>query len=218
MSFGYERARERMVAEQIKARGLTDPHVLSAMLRVPRHLFVEPTLHARAYEDTPLPIGLHQTISQPYMVALMTAALELHSEEERVLEIGTGSGYQAAVLAAMGARVISLERIPELAERARAVLGAVGLGERVTVEVADGTLGWPADAPYDAIVVTAAAPQIPRPLVEQLARDGRLVLPIGDEELQTLVRIRRTADGLAEEYLGECRFVKLRGSYGWEEP
>ena len=218
MSFGYERARERMVAEQIKARGLTDPHVLSAMLRVPRHLFVEPTLHERAYEDTPLPIGLHQTISQPYMVALMTSALELQGEDERVLEVGTGSGYQAAVLAAMGARVISLERIPELAERGRVTLGAVGLAERVRVEVTDGTLGWPAGAPYDAIVVTAAAPQIPRPLVEQLGPGGRLVLPIGDEELQTLVRIRRTADGLAEEYLGDCRFVKLRGSYGWEEP
>src|SRR5213079_2145862 len=132
------------------------------------------------------------------MVALMSEALELADGGDHVLEVGTGSGYQTAVLAELGARVLSLERIPELADRARALL----------LELADGTLGWPAAAPYDAIIVTAAAPQIPRPLLEQLGPGGRLVLPMGEEELQGLVRIRRGPDGIAEEYLGECRFVK----------
>ncbi len=211
-----EEARNRMVAEQLEARGCHDTAVLAAMRRVPRHLFVEPALRERAYEDTPLPIGERQTISQPYMVAIMSEALEIGGGE-RVLEVGTGSGYQAAVLAEMGARVLSLERIPALAERARGVLHSLGYGHRVRVEVSDGTLGWPPEAPYDAILVTAGAPKIPRPLVEQLAAQGRLVLPMGDDELQTLVRLRRDAGGLAEEYLGECRFVKLLGSYGWEE-
>jgi protein-L-isoaspartate(D-aspartate) O-methyltransferase len=206
-----------MVTEQLEARGIRDPRVLAAMRLVPRHLFVAPALRERAYDDTPLPIGEHQTISQPYMVALMSEALAL-APGERVLEVGTGSGYQAAVLAELGARVVSLERLPGLARRAREVLGALAYLDRVTVEVADGTLGWPVGAPYDAIVVTAGAPEIPRPLVEQLAARGRLLLPMGEAELQTLVRLRRGAGGLAEEYLGECRFVKLRGSHGWEDP
>ncbi len=205
-----------MIAEQLEARGFHDAAVLAAMRQVPRHLFVEPALAERAYEDTPLPIGERQTISQPYMVALMSEALEL-APGARVLEVGTGSGYQAAVLAEMGARVLSLERIPRLAERAVQVLRVLGYDERVRVEVADGTLGWPAEAPYDAIVVTAGAPQIPRPLLGQLAEHGRLVLPMGEDELQTLVRLRREPEGLVEEYLGECRFVKLLGSFGWEE-
>ena len=217
MAVDFEAARARMVAEQIEARGFHDEAVLEAMRRVPRHLFVDPTLRERAYEDTPLPIGEQQTISQPYMVALMSEALELRGGE-RVLEVGTGSGYQAAVLAELGARVLSLERVPALAERARARLTALGYAECVRVEVADGTLGWAPEAPYEAIVVTAGAPQLPRPLIEQLARGGRLVLPMGEDELQTLVRIRRGPEGLSEEYLGECRFVKLLGSYGWEEP
>jgi len=205
-----------MISEQLEARGFHDAAVLAAMRQVPRHLFVEPALAERAYEDTPLPIGERQTISQPYMVALMSEALEL-APGARVLEVGTGSGYQAAVLAEMGARVLSLERIPRLAERATRVLQVLGYDERVRVEVADGTLGWPAAAPYDAIVVTAGAPQIPRPLLGQLAEHGRLVLPMGEDELQTLVRLRREPEGLVEEYLGECRFVKLLGSFGWEE-
>jgi protein-L-isoaspartate(D-aspartate) O-methyltransferase len=217
MAIDYELARARMVSEQLEARGFDDEAVLAAIGRVPRHLFVAPDLWDRAYDDTPLSIGERQTISQPYMVALMTEALDLHGGE-RVLEIGTGSGYQAAILAEMGARVVSLERIPTLAARARGVLRQLGYEERVTVEVGDGTLGWSVGAPHDAILVTAGAPQIPRPLVEQLARDGRLVLPMGDDELQSLVRIRRGPQGLVEEYLGECRFVKLLGSYGWEEP
>ena len=212
----FEEARARMVAEQLEGRDFHDPTVLAAMRRVPRHLFVEPALRERAYDDTPLPIGEGQTISQPYMVALMSEALGLRGGE-RVLEVGSGSGYQAAVLAEMGARVISLERLPVLAARACQVLHLLGHGERVTVEVADGTLGWPAAAPYDAIVVTAGAPQLPRPLLEQLAPTGVLVLPMGEDDLQTLVRIRRGAKRLVEEYLGECRFVKLLGSYGWED-
>jgi protein-L-isoaspartate(D-aspartate) O-methyltransferase len=187
------------------------------MRRVPRHLFVDPSLQERAYEDTPLPIGERQTISQPYMVAIMSEALDLRAGE-RVLEIGTGSGYQTAVLAELGAQVVSLERIPVLAERALRLLRLLGYDDRVQVEVVDGTLGWRPRAPFDGIVVTAGAPQIPRPLIEQLAPDGRLVLPMGEDEVQTLVRIRRGPGGLEEEYLGECRFVKLLGSYGWEDP
>ena len=213
----YERERERMLTEQISARGLRDPNVLDAMRSVPRHLFVRSTETKRAYEDTPLPIGRNQTISQPYMVALMTEALGI-TGGEKIMEVGTGSGYQAAVLAWMGARVISVECIPELAARARTVLGSLGMLDRVDVVESDGTLGWSAAAPYDGIVVTAGAPEIPRPLLEQLAPGGRLVLPMGERELQTLVRIRRAPEGLVEEYLGDCRFVQLCGRYGWDEP
>lgn len=215
MAVDLEVARERMVCEQIEARGISDRAVLDAMRRVPRHVFVEAGLRERAYEDTPLPIGERQTISQPYMVALMTTALGLRPGD-RVLEIGTGSGYQTAVLAALGARVVSVERIERLAERARAALALLGF-DAVRVEVGDGGLGWPQEAPYDAILVTAGAPGIPRPLLEQLAPDGRLVLPMGENELQTLVRLRRSPSGLVEEYLGECRFVKLRGAWGWDD-
>jgi protein-L-isoaspartate(D-aspartate) O-methyltransferase len=211
-----ELARERMVSEQIQARGIHDVAVLDAMRRIPRHFFVEAALRERAYDDTPLPICERQTISQPYMVALMTASLELRAGA-RVLEVGTGSGYQTAVLAELGAKVVSIERIARLAERARLVLGLLDY-TKVRVEVGDGGLGWIDDAPYDAIVVTAGAPQIPRPLLDQLAPNGRLVLPMGEDELQSLVRLRRGPTGLVEEYLGECRFVKLRGSYGWDEP
>jgi len=218
MSDEFEADRHRMVSAQLAARGIADGRVLEAMRRVPRHLFVEPSLRPHAYDDTPLPIGERQTISQPYMVALMSEALELADGGEHVLEVGTGSGYQTAVLAELGANVLSLERIPALAVRARDLLGTLGYLDRVTVEVGDGTLGWSDEAPYDAIIVTAGAPQIPRPLIDQLGPGGRLVLPMGEEELQGLVRIRRHADGIVEEYLGECRFVKLRGSFGWEEP
>jgi protein-L-isoaspartate(D-aspartate) O-methyltransferase len=216
MALDDARDRERMVAEQLEARGIQDPRVLDAMRRVPRHLFVEASLQERAYDDNPLPIGERQTISQPYMVAIMTEALGVRPGA-RLLEVGTGSGYQAAVLAELGAHVITLERIPLLAERARRILGALGYGN-VRVEVADGTLGWAAGAPYDGILVAAGAPGIPRPLVQQLGEGGGLVLPMGEDDLQSLVRLRRGPGGLVEEYLGECRFVKLLGCYGWEEP
>jgi protein-L-isoaspartate(D-aspartate) O-methyltransferase len=214
----FERERDEMVVRQLQARGIRDGRVLEAMRQVPRHRFVDAALVEHAHDDTPLPIGEHQTISQPFMVALMSETLELHGESPRVLEVGTGSGYQAAVLATMGARVFTIERIPQLAARARAVLAELGLDRRVRVIEGDGTLGWPAEAPYDGIVVTAGAPQIPRPLLEELALGGCLVLPMGEEDVQTLVRLRRGPQGLTEEYLGDCRFVKLRGAYGWSEP
>ena len=212
-----EHERHRMVEEQLVGRGITDRRVLEAMRTVPRERFIPAELRSRAYEDGPLVIGLGQTISQPYMVALMSEALNLGAQRGSVLEVGTGSGYQAAVLAAMGARLVTVERVPELAARARVTLDALGLGECVRIVVGDGTLGVPDEAPYDAILVTAGAPQIPRPLVEQMAPHGCLVLPIGDEDVQTLVRLSRGPDGLVEEYFGDCRFVKLHGAYGWEE-
>ena len=212
-----EAARERMVAEQLAARGIHDARVLAAMRLLPRERFVPPEVRPRAYADAPLPIGEGQTISQPYMVALMSQALELPAAGGCVLEVGTGSGYQAAVLATMGAEVISLERIPTLAARARATLAELGLGDRVVIEVADGTLGWSARAPYDGILVTAAGPAIPRPLLAQLAPGAALVLPMGEEELQMLVRLRQRPEGLVEEYLGGCRFVRLVGRHGWNE-
>ena len=212
----WDAARRRMVEEQLVARGVHDRRVLEAMRIVPRHLFVPVELREMAYDDEPLPIGDGQTISQPYMVALMSEALEIQGGE-RVLEIGTGSGYQAAVLGVMGVELITIELVPALAERARAALASLGLEGRVRVEVGDGTLGRPDEAPFDAILVTAGAPQIPRPLLTQLAPEGRLVLPMGDEDLQSLVRIRRRGGELIEEYLGECRFVKLHGAYGWDD-
>lgn len=211
----FERERDAMVARQVAARGVRDPRVLDALRRVPRHRFVPPDLVARAYDDGALPIGEAQTISQPYMVAVMTEALALPGGEPAVLEVGTGSGYQAAVLAAMGARVVSIERRPALALRARGLLAELGFGDRVRVVEGDGTLGWPAGAPYDGILVTAGAPQIPRPLLAQLGPAAALVLPMGRRDVQTLVRLRRGPGGLAEEYLGECRFVRLHGAYGW---
>jgi len=210
----FERARARMVEEQLVSRGISDPLVLAAMARVERHRFVDEALQVRAYEDKPLPIGARQTISQPFMVGLMTQALELRGTE-RVLEIGTGCGYQTAVLAELAATVFSIERISTLAAAARQLLDRLGY-YNVVIRVGDGTLGWAEDAPFDAIMVSAGTPQVPRPLVAQLCNGGRLVFPIGEEELQTLVRIRKEETGLQEEYFGDCRFVKLVGRYGWE--
>jgi len=207
-------ARERMVREQLLSRGIRDPRVLAAMGKVPRHLFVPDELRNEAYDDHPLPIGEGQTISQPYMVALMIEALGLKGEE-RVLEVGTGSGYEAAILAELCARVFSVERLEELATRARGRLSSLGYGN-VSTRVGDGTLGWAEHAPYEAVVISAAAPCIPRPLLEQLKPGGCLVLPMGEEDLQALVRIRKDKEGLKEDYFGECRFVKLLGMYGWK--
>lgn len=194
-------------------RGIKDPRVIQAMREVPRHLFVEEALAERAYDDGPLPIGDKQSISQPYMVALMTEALELKGDE-KVLEIGTGSGYQTTVLAELARNVFSIEKIRALAIRARAILDELNY-YNVAIHIGDGTLGWTEQAPFDAILVTAGSPTLPQPLVEQLATGGRLVIPLGDEQSQVLKRIRRTASGLEEEQLGECRFVKLWGKYGW---
>ncbi len=214
MALTYSQARNHMVQEQLVKRGLADPLVLAAMGRVPRHLFVEESLRDRAYDDHPLPIGEGQTISQPYMVALMAETLKL-AEGEKVLEVGTGSGYLTAVLAEQGVQVCSIEFSERLAEHARIALQALGY-HNVTVHLGDGTLGWPAEAPFDAIVVGAAAPCLPRPLLDQLRLGGRLVVPMGEEELQTLVRVWKEPHGFREEYFGECRFVKLSGAYGWE--
>jgi protein-L-isoaspartate(D-aspartate) O-methyltransferase len=211
----YVQARERMVQEQLVNRGINDPRVLRAMAKVPRHLFLESELWDRAYEDHPLPIGADQTISQPYMVALMAQALELRGAE-RVLEVGTGSGYAAAVLSQLCAEIFTVEAVEELALKARTFLSSLGY-RNVSVLVGDGTLGWEERAPYDGVVISAAAPCIPRPLLEQLKSPGHLVFPMGEKELQTLVRIRKDKTGIREEYLGECHFVKLRGRYGWED-
>lgn len=211
----YTRERHKMVEEQLAARDIRDPRVLEAMRRVPRHLFVPDDLKARAYEDRPLPIGHDQTISQPYMVALMVQALQL-TGAEKVLEIGTGSGYETAVLAELCAQVFSIERLEALAARAAAVLARLGY-RNAQITTGDGTLGWEEHAPFDAVVITAASPQIPRPLLHQLRPEGVMVLPMGEEQLQSLVRLRKTSSGIREDYLGECRFVKLRGTYGWQE-
>jgi protein-L-isoaspartate(D-aspartate) O-methyltransferase len=206
------RCRE-MVEKQLRARGIKDPRVLAAMLAVPRHLFVPRGSVSQAYDNQPLPIGDGQTISQPYMVASMTEALELRGQE-RVLEIGVGSGYQAAVLSLLAREVHSVENRPALAEAATERLARLGYGN-VHVHVGDGTLGWPAEAPFDAIVVTAAAPVVPPPLVEQLGEGGRLVLPCGSAEVQDLVRLRRRGAEISREPFYQCRFVPLVGRYGW---
>lgn len=211
----FVRARERMVEQQLVDRGINDLGVLAAVSKVERHRFVAEALQMRAYDDKPLPIGERQTISQPYMVGLMTEALELR-DGDRVLEVGTGCGYQTAVLAELAATVYTIERLAPLASMARQTLDASGY-TNVVSRVGDGTLGWPEEAPFDAIIVTAGTPRVPRPLVTQLALGARLVFPIGEEELQTLVRIRKEEEGLHEEYFGDCRFVKLVGRYGWRQ-
>ncbi len=211
----YRQARERMVQEQLVSRRINDSRVLAAMAKVPRHLFIVEELQRRAYDDNALPIGEGQTISQPYIVALIVQALGLNGEE-RVLEVGTGSGYEAAVLAELCGQVFSVEMVEDLAIRARTVLASLGY-QNVAIQVGDGTLGWEEHAPYDSIVISAAAQCIPRPLLEQLRPGGCLVLPMGEEDLQNLVCIRKDKEGLAEEYLCDCQFVKLMGTYGWED-
>ena len=212
----YAIARRRMVAEQVVARGVKDPRVIDAILRVPRHLFVPEALAAQAYSDFPLPIGERQTISQPYMVAVMSEALQLKGGE-KVLEVGTGSGYQAAVLALLARQVFSLERIPMLARQARRTLDGCGFA-RVNVRVTDGTFGWEEEAPFDGIVVTAGAPAVPQPYRSQLAIGGRLVIPVGDRLSQVLMRVTRMSErDFREERLLGCRFVPLVGDHGWRE-
>ena len=209
----YARARERMV-EGLRGRGIGDERVLGAMGRIPRHDFVPEPFTAKAYGDHALSIGAEQTISQPFMVALMTQLLEL-TPTSRVLEIGAGSGYQTAVLAALAWQIYAIERIPELAREAMARLRALGI-VNASVKCFDGTIGWSEHAPYEAVLVAAGGPSIPDPLVAQLAVGGRLVAPVGTERNQRLARLIRTPEGIVEEDHGGCLFVKLIGRYGFE--
>ena len=207
-------ARKKMVQEQLVARGIKDKRVLDAMMKVPRHLFVEEGLWHQAYGDFPLPIGEGQTISQPYIVALMTEALQL-TGDDKVLEIGTGSGYQAAILAELTTHVFSIERISSMASKARKILDQLGYAN-VLIRVSDGTLGWQEETPFAGIIVTAGSPAIPPTLVDQLEVGGRLVIPVGNEYSQTLLKVIKQEKGYKEKDLGGVRFVKLIGDHGWK--
>jgi protein-L-isoaspartate(D-aspartate) O-methyltransferase len=211
----FQKARDRMVDTQLVSRGVHDPRVLDAMHKVPRHMFVDEALRDQAYNDHPLPISDRQTISQPYIVALMTEALSLQGTE-KVLEIGTGSGYQTAILAELANRVYSIERILSLSQRARQVMQDLGY-RNVALKVGDGTLGWPEEAPFDAILVSAGSPLVPQPLVDQMAVGARLVIPVGDHLSQELVLVERAAEGIRKTNLGGCRFVDLIGKCAWKE-
>lgn len=211
--FGRAEERESMVATQIAARDITSASVLEAMGCVPRHLFVPQDCAHLAYDDRPLPIGLGQTISQPYMVAFMTELLDL-SPADRVLEIGTGSGYQTAILARLCAEVVTVERHPELHERAQECLRQLGCANVVAI-CGDGTLGHADGAPYDAILITAGSPRIPAALKEQLAEGGRLVCPVGNRSRQRLTKLTRQGNALVPEVHTECLFVPLRGQDAW---
>ena len=202
-----------MVQEQLLERGIHNPRIVQAMRKIPRHLFVDPGLVNRAYDDSALPIGNKQTLSQPYMAARMTDVLELKGDE-KVLEIGTGSGYQTALLGELCFNVFSVEKIRTLSRKARQLLDRLEY-QNIALHVGDGTIGWSEHAPYDGIIVTAGAPELPKPLLDQLAAGGRLVIPVGNEQGQALMRIRRDATGFSTEELGDCRFVKLVGKYGW---
>ena len=213
-SSAFERDRTRMVDDQLVRRGITDERVLAAMRRVPRHLFVDEALRDRAYGDHALPIGEEQTISQPYIVGLMTSLLNL-TGQEKVLEVGTGSGYQTAVLAEIARRVCSIERLPRLAQRARALLDGLGYSN-VWVRVGSGTLGWSDEGPFDRILVAAGGPAVPPPLFEQLAPGGRMVVPLGDVEAQTLTLVENVGGTMKLTPHGDCKFVRLVGKYAWE--
>jgi protein-L-isoaspartate(D-aspartate) O-methyltransferase len=227
----YERRRAKMVCQQIEPRGITDPDVLAAMRAVPRHVFVSDALKDQAYGDFPLPIGEQQTISQPFIVAEMTQALQI-GKDDRVLEIGTGSGYQAAVLAQIAYRVYTIERIRSLYVQTRKLLDELNyhslyvqtrklLDElnyhNVIMRCTDGTMGWKDESPFDAIIVTAGAPSLPESLIAQLAEGGRMVAPVGDQHAQDLIKITKDSNGIQRTSLGGCRFVKLVGKQGWND-
>lgn len=213
----YPRAEERlqMVRDQIEARGVEDRKVLDAMREIPRHLFIPDEFGAAAYHDRPLPIGSGQTISQPYIVGLMTSLLEL-KQNDKVLEIGAGSGYQAAILSKIARTVVTIERLPEIASKAKDVIQRLGIFN-IKVIVGDGTLGYAPDVPYDGIIITAASPDIPAPLIDQLADEGRLVAPVGSRDLQQLVRITKQGTRISRETFGGVVFVPLLGCHGWQE-
>jgi protein-L-isoaspartate(D-aspartate) O-methyltransferase len=210
----YSVARNKMVRDQLINRGIKDQKVLDAMAKIPRHLFVEQALRDRAYGDYPLPIGEKQTISQPYIVALMTEALKL-SGDEKVLEIGTGSGYQTAILAELAIKVYSIERIKSLSKMARKNLDKLKYHNTV-LKVFDGTYGWKEEAPFNAIMVTAASPNIPETLVDQLAINGRMVIPVGGSFSQNLIKVVKNEEGIKTSNLSGCVFVKLIGNHAWK--
>ncbi len=209
----YRVARENMVARQIRARGIKDPLVLKAMSTVPRHVFVDEALQMQSYNDHPLPIGEKQTISQPYTVALMTEVLHVVPGDV-VLEIGSGCGYQTAILAELAAKVYSVERIPSLAARAKKCLARLGYVNAL-IRVGDGTKGWIDYAPYDRIIVTAGAPDVPKPLLDQLTDGGLLVIPVGGQDSQELLKVERSGNAFRKSKMGGCRFVDLIGDHGW---
>jgi len=213
----YPRADERsqMVEQQIRSRGITNPRVLGAMREIPRHLFIPPPYDRSAYEDAPLPIGNGQTISQPYIVALMTELLD-PQPTDHILEIGAGSGYQAAILSMLVQHITTIERIPEVADLARKNLEKIGL-KNISIIVGDGTRGYPDNAPYHGIMITAATPEIPTPLIDQLAIGGVLVAPVGDREIQELVTVTKKENGIVRLAHGGVRFVPLIGEYGWAD-
>ncbi len=210
----YEINRERMVEEQLVSRSIFDQKTLAAMRTVPRHLFVEDAMRASAYGDHPLPIGAGQTISQPYIVALMTQVLQV-AGDKRVLEVGTGSGYQAAILSQLCERVYTIERLDSLLVRARRIFDKLHY-HNIVSRIDDGTEGWPDQAPFDGILVTAGGPKIPEPLIEQLADPGRLVIPVGDQYVQELQVVEKKAGNLNITIIEQVRFVDLIGSHGWE--
>ncbi len=211
----YSVRRRQMIDRQLIPRGISDTRVLEAMGRIPRHLFVEEALRAKAYSDNALPIGSRQTISQPYIVALMTELLKVGAED-RVLEIGTGSGYQTALLAALARTIYSVERLRPLSTRARGVMMRLGI-DNVHLRVGDGTAGWPEEAPFHRILVAAGAPTVPAPLLAQLEVGGRMVIPVGDERVQEVQVVHRSAAGFRTERYDQCVFVKLIGRDGWQE-
>lgn len=211
----YLLERLKMVREQIKSRGITDNAVLDAMNEIPREEFIPETYHFQAYSDGPVPIGLGQTISQPYIVALMSQALQVN-DKCNVLEIGTGSGYQTAILASIAKKVYTIERLEQLSEMAQAVLGRLGI-TNVEYYIGDGTGGWPEPMQFERIIITAAAPQPPQPLVQQLADGGLMVIPIGDRASQSLMAIQKRGETLTESFICDCRFVPLTGKYGFSE-
>ena len=211
----YASARERMVREQVLGRGIQEARVVEAMLKIPRHWFVPEALVGQAYADSALPIGEKQTISQPFMVAFMTQALNLKGKE-RILEIGTGSGYQTAILSCLAGRVYSVERIRSLLEHARKALDRIHC-RNVLTRLFDGSYGWKEESPFDAILVTAGAPSIPKVLVEQLKVGGVLLIPVGTRKEQRLLRLRRGLEGIAQELLIDCHFVDLVGEHGWKK-
>jgi protein-L-isoaspartate(D-aspartate) O-methyltransferase len=209
----FKELREFMVKTQLIPRGINDERVLNAMKKVPRHLFVDDYIQHKAYDDIALSIGEGQTISQPYMVAIMTQLLELKGDE-KMLEVGTGSGYQAAILAELSKEVYSVERIAVLVKKAEDRFHSLGYNN-IHIKIGDGTLGWPDEAPFDRIIITAGTPKIPEPLIEQLSEDGIIIAPVGDRFSQQLLKVRKSKGKLLEDYHTPCVFVPLIGEYGW---